>query len=136
MTDGLILTMQAAGRKLQSDEGLFPNLGTSISNTLTSLSTNAHTMEENAAIELAKHVVRTLGVDSNTQGFATPHSQYGKCRQPVKVSGCLTARRLTCLAVQMGHKGRRSDEKGATWASHPLHITASASGCTLLYNVE
>ncbi|KAK9908214.1 hypothetical protein WJX75_004335 [Coccomyxa subellipsoidea] len=68
---------QAAGRKLQSDEGLFPNLGTSMSNTLTSLSTNARTMEENAAIELAKHVVRTLGVDSNTQGFATPHSQYG-----------------------------------------------------------
>ena len=64
---------------LQSDgEGLLPNLGTSMTNTLSSLSTNARSAGENAVIEVAKHVVRTLGVDSNTQGFATPHSQYGE----------------------------------------------------------
>ncbi|CAL8469693.1 g9234 [Coccomyxa elongata] len=69
---------QASGRVLQSDgEGLLPNLKNNMADTLSSLSTNARTAGENALIELGKHVVRTIGIDSNTQGFATPHSQYG-----------------------------------------------------------
>ncbi len=71
--------LQAVGRILQSEgEGLLPNLRNNMADRLSSLSTNARTAEENALVELAKHVVRTVGIDSNTQGFATPHSQYGE----------------------------------------------------------
>ncbi len=77
--DEWVLGLQANGRALQSEgEGLLPNLKNNMADTLSSLSTNARTAGENALIELGKHVVRTIGVDSNTQGFATPHSQYGK----------------------------------------------------------
>ena len=45
---------------------------------------------QNALIGAAKHVVRTIGVDSNTPGSDTPGSEYGGPRHVIAAVSCLT----------------------------------------------
>ena len=61
---------------------------------------------QNALIGAAKHVVRTIGVDSNTPGYGTPSSEYGMLCKMLPVRRLpVTMFPFTAMLIQIRHIG-------------------------------